>query len=525
MIPVARHRPNRLLASSLARVALLACALLVLAAGTADARTPSPHIAFVRCSSTPYPCSAHTTVTRTGHVLVGAKHLSRRSRVVFVVRSSKTGKRVVHGVSGVLRTKTRIVVRVPGNAVSGVIRVVNPGRHLSNGVRVTVRKPPPPRHRGPWPTGTASVYDGNGMWIWYLGKSEGGDVASIAARAKAHGVSTVFVKSADGSDPWSQFSAANVAALKAVGLHVCGWQFVYGKDPIGEANAGAVAALNGADCFVIDAESAYEGKYKQAQQYMTELRAQVGPTYPIGLTSFPYVDYHPSLPYSVFLSPGNASFNLPQVYWKTIGTSVDTALAHTYEWNSPYQAPIYPLGQTYDGAPAKDVVRFRQLSAAYGARGLSWWDWQETPDALWTAVGAPLDPLPVPTTPLGPTLKAGAGGKIGSRGDLVLWAQEHLAGAGELVTLDGAFGASTTDAVRAFQATVGLPQTGVIDVATWPALLRTQPLVPDWTAPKSTAAKAATAASAAKYVVPASGQPTSAALPATRDEVPSQPQG
>jgi hypothetical protein len=525
MFAVARHRFARLAAPRAVRATtLLACALLIAAAPAAARPRPvaSPHIAFVRCSAVPYPCTAHTTLTRTGHVLVGVKNLKRSSRVIFPVRST-SGRRGARGVSGVLRTKTRIVVRVPGNAVSGVIRVVNPGRHRSNGVRVTVRRQPPPRHRGPWPTGQPSVFDGNGMWIWYLSKSEGGDVAKIAAQAKAHGVSTVFVKSADGIDPWAQFSAANVAALKAAGLHVCGWQFVYGKDPIDEASAGAVAALNGADCFVIDAESAYEGKYKQAQQYMTELRAQVGPTYPIGLTSFPYVDFHPSLPYSVFLAPGNATFNLPQVYWKTIGDSVDASLAHTYEWNSPYQAPIYPLGQTYDGAPAKDIVRFRELSAAYGARGLSWWDWQETTSAGWNAVGAPLEQLPLPTTPLGPTLKAGAGGKVGSRGDLVLWAQEHLAGAGQLVTLDGAFGESTTLAVQSFQASVGLPQTGVIDEATWPALLRTLPVVPDWTAPKPSGGAATASAASTHYVVPAGG-PRSASLPATRDEVPPQPQ-
>ena len=47
------------------------------------------------------------------------------------------------------------------------------------------------------------------MWIWYLSQSNGGNVASIVAQAHAAGVSTVFVKSSDGStNYWSQFSAA-----------------------------------------------------------------------------------------------------------------------------------------------------------------------------------------------------------------------------------------------------------------------------------------------------------------------------
>jgi putative peptidoglycan binding protein len=488
-------------------LALIAASALASAA-PAQARTSHPHIAFVRCSSIPYPCPGRTVVVRTGHLLVGATGMSSHARVVFVVRphGRPTGHR---GVSGAFRTRTRIVVRVPGDAVSGRVWVVNPGRRTSNAVRITVRRPPAQRSH---PSGQPSVFDGDGMWIWYLSKSQGGDPAAVAAQARAHGVETIFVKSADGVNVWSQFSAANVAALKATGLHVCAWQFVYGTDPVGEASAAAVAAQNGADCFVIDAEGAYEGKYAQAQRYMAALRAAVGPSYPIGLTSFPYVDYHPAFPYSVFMAPGNATFNLPQVYWKTIGDPVDVSLAHTYDWNSPYPAPIFPLGQTYDSAPPRDIIRFRELSNAYGARGLSWWDWQETSDAAWNAVGAPLDPLTVaPPTP--PTLHAGAGGKVGSRGDLVVWAQEHLVGAGQPITVDGAYGGGTAAAVGAFQGSVGLPQTGQIDQATWPALLRVTPAMRDWTA-KATASAASTSGR--------SGPPT-AWLPAKRDEIPPGP--
>ena len=70
---------------------------------------------------------------------------------------------------------------------------------------------------------------------------------------------------------------------------------------------------------MIDAEVEYGGKYAAAQTYIDTLRAGVGPAYPIGLASFPYVDYHESMPYSVFLGPGGAQYNVPQVYWKAIG--------------------------------------------------------------------------------------------------------------------------------------------------------------------------------------------------------------
>jgi peptidoglycan hydrolase-like protein with peptidoglycan-binding domain len=534
MTAAARHRTlpraaallGALLASLLLASLLLAAGPLAVPASAKRHRAVSLRIAFVRCSSVPFPCASHTIVTRTGRLLVGARGIGRRARIEFPVRPKgrKAGRRAV---AGTLRTATRIVVRVPGDAVSGRIRVVMPGGKRSNYARIVVTRPPAPPGGTPYlPGGGPSVFDGNGMWIWYLSKSQGGDPAQIAAQAQAHGVHTIFVKSADGAGVWSQFSAATVAALKATGLRVCGWQFVYGSDPGGEAAAGAAAATAGADCLVIDAEGAYESKYAQAQQYMTALRQQVGPVFPVGLTSFPYVDFHPGLPYSVFMAPGNATFNLPQVYWKTIGDSVDASLAHTYEWNVPYQAPIFPLGQTYDNPSASDVVRFRQLSAAYGARGLSWWDWQETSAGGWDAVGAPFAAPAVAAVPAWPTLKAGAGGKAGSKGDLVVWAQEHLVGAGHPLTVDGKYGGSTATALSAFQAGAGLPQTGVLDAATWPALLRATPVAPDWTAPKSTGgsggAGGATTA-AVRSGADAPKGPASAALKARRDEVPPGP--
>jgi hypothetical protein len=517
----ARHHPQHALAALLALLIAAACAL----PATAQARrVPAPRLAFVRCSSVPYPCQGHAVVTRTGHLLVGASRMSRRAKVLFPVRP--LGRRAgVRAVGGTFRTGTRIVVRVPGDAVSGLIRVVNPGNRRSNPARITVRRQPA-RRSGPFPTGEPSVFDGNGMWIWYVSKSQGGSIAAIAAQAKAHGIQTVFVKSADGGNVWSQFSAGTVAALKAAGLHVCGWQFVYGSDPVAEARAGAVAAQRGADCFAIDAEGSYEGRYAQAQRYMTALRAALGPDYPIGLTSFPYVDFHPSFPYSVFLAPGNATFNLPQDYWKTIGDPVDQSLAHTYTWNAPYEAGIYPLGQTYDGAPPSGIEAFRQLAAGYGARGLSWWDWQETTAAGWDAVGAPLSPMTPPPTPIGPTLHTG------SRGDLVVWAQEHLNGAGQTVKVDGAFGSATASAVRAFQAASGLQQTGAVDTATWPVLLRATPVVPDWTSPGTTgtgtgtgtgSGSGAATAAAARAGSRAPSGPWSASLRARRDEIPPGP--
>jgi Putative peptidoglycan binding domain len=358
--------------------------------------------------------------------------------------------------------------------------------------------------------GSGTAFDGTGMWIWYVSKSSDGTTAGIAAQAQQYGVNTVFVKSSDGTSWWDQFSPTLVSALKAAGLHVCAWQFVYGKSPDVEASLGARAAQTGADCLVIDAEGQYEGLYAQAQTYIQDLRAQVGPDYPVGLASFPYVDYHPSLPYSVFLGPNGAQYNAPQVYWKAIGTSVDTALAHTYSWNSVYGRQIFPLGQLYDNPSTSDVQHFRALSTGYGAPGVSWWSWQSASSAGWSAI-APPEPAPVVPPPVSyPVLKSG------SKGDVVLWAQEHLESAGQAVTTTGTYDAATVSAVSNFQTANGLPVTGQVDAATWPALLRYQPAPVSWTTKSSARASIAR--------VRRNG-PRSAFLHAKRYEIPRTPPG
>ncbi len=157
--------------------------------------------------------------------------------------------------------------------------------------------------------------------------------------------------------------------LHAQGLKVCAWQFVYGKHPSEEATVAAASIADGADCYVIDAESDYEGRYAQAQTFMNQLRAAVGESYPIGLTSFPYITYHPTLPYSVFFGQGGAQANLPQVYWKTIGNSVQAASARTFIDNRIYGAAIAPLGQAYNDPVDTDLTAFRQIWESYALRG------------------------------------------------------------------------------------------------------------------------------------------------------------
>src|SRR5262249_16088895 len=207
-----------------------------------------------------------------------------------------------------------------------------------------------------------------------------------------------------------------------------------------------------ADCLVIDAEAESERRYGPAQTYIADLRAKIGPGYPLGLASFPYVSYHASFPYSVFLGPGGAQFNAPQMYWKDIGTSVDTVYANTYIANRIYGRAISPLGQTSNHPSSGELIRYRGESLDYGAGGVSWWDWQETPSSAWAALAQPLVPL-AGVTPNPGYLELGQG----SRGDSVLWMQEHLASAISSQATSGVFDAATAAHLARFQSAHGIP--------------------------------------------------------------------
>jgi Putative peptidoglycan binding domain len=407
-----------------------------------------------------------------------------------------------------------IVVAISAGSAGGA-------RAASGGVSVT---PPggssnqsqpsnsPPAHKTP-----GGPLHGRGMWIWQVPQSNGGNLTSMIETAHAYGIGTLMIKSGDGSTAWAQFNPQLVAALHASGLKVCAWQYVYGNQPIHEAEVGAMAVQDRADCLLIDAESEYEGKYVQAQEYVKKLRQLIGNNFPVGLAGFPYIDYHPAFPYSVFLGPGGAQYNVPQMYWPDIGTTVDDVYSHTYEFNAVFGRPIEPLGEVAGNPPPHQVLRFRSMSRAYGAAGVSWWDWQESSQRDWNAIGEAAGNLSgFATDPSTPTLSIKGAGGIWA-GDLVVWAQEHLYNAVGPMTVDGSFGTGTQAAVGQFQTAHGLPVTGIVDPATWTALLRYAPATVTWISKRHKPVAVASRAAGRSLVLPV---PESARLSAVRDEIP-----
>jgi hypothetical protein len=354
-----------------------------------------------------------------------------------------------------------LAVLVAAGSTAGSALAASGGASVGSGVGTTTTTS----------TGSSAAdpFAGKGMWIWNIANSSGGDPATIAAKAEKIGLRFVVVKAANGTQRWPGFTRAFVSALQRLGLRVCGYQRVMPHGPKSQTSIFASQIRNsGATCAVIDAESELEGRYLTAQAYMTNLRKLLGTKFPIALTSFPWVGYHPTFPYSVFLGAGGAQVNMPQIYWKDIGTSVATGFANTYPSNAVFGRPIRPLGQLYGKPSSADITRFRATALSYGATGISWWDWEEASSSGWKSL-AQRDPATPKTVRavVPPTLS------LGSQTDLVRWARTRLKAhhATGVSTGSAKFDAKLRNAVVAYQTANDLPITGSVDPATWRTLV------------------------------------------------------
>jgi len=105
-----------------------------------------------------------------------------------------------------------------------------------------------------------------------------------------------------------------------------------------------------------------------------------------------------------------------------------------------------------------------------------------------------------------------------SRGDLVVWAQQHLVASGQsTLPVTGIYGNQTYNAVFAFQQQKGLLPDGMIGTDTWHKLLEYTPVRIAWGA-RALRARSLTGRAGS------AGAPLSATLPARANEIDPGPQ-
>jgi len=230
---------------------------------------------------------------------------------------------------------------------------------------------------------------GKGFFIWKIWDCVSGDAEGIASTAQDARLSHVLIKIADRSYPYNidsktkaDYVPAVTAALRARGIQVWGWHYVYGEDPMGESRI-AIRRIQelGLDGYVIDAEGEYKlpNRAVAARRFMHEMRNAL-PDLPIALSSFRFPSYHPQLPWREFLE--HCDYNMPQVYWEKAHNPAAQLQRCLREFQAlnPYR-PVIPTGPGYKWngwrPTDEDLQEFLKTTQELNLPAVNFFSWDE----------------------------------------------------------------------------------------------------------------------------------------------------
>lgn len=229
---------------------------------------------------------------------------------------------------------------------------------------------------------------GKGYFIWRIWACENGDVNVIANLAQQARFSHILIKVADGTYSYNIYNNVDlvpplIQALKHKGIQCWGWHYLYGDDPVGEANM-AIQRISqlGLDGYALDVEGEFEqsGKNVAARNFMNRLR-NAYPKLPIALCSFRFPSLHPQVPWSTFLQ--QCDYNMPQVYWEQAHNPAEqlTRCVQEFQALSPVR-PIIPVGAAYrsgswSASPA-EVLEFLLAAQSLNLSAANFWEWVNT---------------------------------------------------------------------------------------------------------------------------------------------------
>ena len=257
---------------------------------------------------------------------------------------------------------------------------------------------------------------GKGMYIWIAERCEGGDMAEVARQSALAGMTHLTIKIAGGVYEYSKnlpYLQSLIEACHQQGIKVIGWHFVYGEQPMYEAQA-AIKALRRYpyDGFIINAEGAYKNRASQAEVYSKMIRASF-PDLLLALSSYRFPTLHREFPFNSFLK--YVDLNMPQVYWMFGNGTVPGQLRRCVaEFASEkfVQRPIFPTGAAFTehgwAAIPEDQKIFIEQARGLGLAGCNWWEYYHArhrlPD-LWKAISqtpfGEIVPEPAPEPPAG----------------------------------------------------------------------------------------------------------------------------
>ena len=236
--------------------------------------------------------------------------------------------------------------------------------------------------------------EGKGIWIWKIPQCESGNAQSIANVASSAGYSHALIKIADSSYAYNtdkttgaDLIPAVVDALRAKGILVWGWHYVYGYNPSGEA-AIAISQCNkyNLDGYVIDAETEYTltGREAVARSFMSALRSGL-PNMPIALSTYRWPSYHGNFPYNAFLE--KCDYSMPQVYWMQAHNPVYDLSKSFREFKAlSASRPVIPTGPAFRESgwqpTASELKDFLDCAKSLGCTAANIYSWDDSRTAL-----------------------------------------------------------------------------------------------------------------------------------------------
>ncbi|MGI8793209.1 MAG: peptidoglycan-binding domain-containing protein [Acidimicrobiales bacterium] len=340
--------------------------------------------------------------------------------------------------------------------------------------------PGAPATQAPIRAGTArrgALPVGKGMWIWLPTSVEGGDPVAIVSRAKAVGLTHLYVRTGSTRDGFyaQDFLNALLPVAHANGIRVYGWDFPHLNQP-GDDVQRAWAAItyktpdgHRIDGFAPDIETPSEGTNNNpnnAAAYGDWLCQEVGPDFQlIAVVPRPSA---PTLarrfPYAEVVAKFDAI--APMIYWMDKDPGAEVAQAIQYL--SQFGKPIIPIGQSYDGGidggpggrpSPQAIIKFMQVSWQLGAPATSFWSWQHADQPTWDTIRDAGE------------FRLAALAPAGLNANMIRAYQHLLRSLGFQVSPTGVWDPATDAAVRSYQRSVRLAESGIIDPPTLSSLL------------------------------------------------------
>ena len=273
-------------------------------------------------------------------------------------------------------------------------------------LRKAVTKPPVRKRAGRKPARVVRwLPTGTGMWLHDFDRSQGGNGHAIVARAKAAGLTHLFVQTGSShKGPIGSPALRRILpATKGTGIRVIAWDFANLRNPERDARRLAMAArFRCGGCPRIaavapDIETAAEGTRINSSnviRYYDELRHWLPRDVSI-LATVPWPSEVRRGHYPYASTARRADAIVPMAYWYNRSPAAVTAQSMAYF--KKFHKPVMPVGQGYDSRldapylradphPYLSVRSFLLTAKKWGARSVSLWSWETTGHQQWRAL-------------------------------------------------------------------------------------------------------------------------------------------